>query len=264
MRMLQTAAMSAALSGLLLIPISGAAAQTATPAAAYSCATAMIGSPAAGMLGEGEMHEMAATDPGTPTVGVDHLAMEIDQMYIDMMIPHHQSIIALAEAALPRLQDERLREIAQAVITAQQPEIDELRALRDAFYGDPEPMPMDRAMMDAMMEMMEMMPGMSGTMDEMASQMTSDEMASQMASQMNAETQVAAFCAAANPDLAFIDLTIPHHQMAIDSSEVVLDQAEHPEIRDVAQRVIDAQQQEIETLAEIRAELTGEATPATP
>jgi uncharacterized protein (DUF305 family) len=48
-------------------------------------------------------------DGRTPAAGMDHMAMEFDQMYIDMMIPHHQSIIALAQAALPRLTDERLR-----------------------------------------------------------------------------------------------------------------------------------------------------------
>jgi uncharacterized protein (DUF305 family) len=97
--------------------------------------------------------------------------------------------------------------------------------------------------------MMEMMPGMSGAMP-------------QMASMMNAGDLVATFCAAENPDLAFIDLVIPHHQMAIAASEAALAQAEDQEIRNIAQDVIHAQQQENETLADIRAELTGEATPA--
>lgn len=248
MRILKIAAAAATLSTSVMIGglgMPGATAQEATPAATYSCETAMVGSPAAGMP-MGEMPGMTGADMGTPMAGMGHMAMEIDQMYIDMMIPHHQSIIALAEAALPRLTDARLREIAQAVIDTQQPEIAELHDLRAQFYGEAAPMPMDDAMMTAMTEMM---PGMSGTMDEMAFQ-------------MNAEAQVAAFCAAENPDLAFIDMTIPHHRMAIEASEDVLDQAVHPEIRDVAQRVIDAQQREIEELEQIRQELTGAATPA--
>jgi uncharacterized protein (DUF305 family) len=239
MQLTRRAAIAIIIPGLVLIPfftLSSAAAQEATPTTSYSCETVKPASPMAGMEG------MAM---GTPAVAMDHAAMELDLAYIDMMIPHHASIIAMAEAALPRLADERLREIAQAVIATQQPEIEELRGYRGQFYGSAEPMPMDDAMMAAMDQMM---PGMAGTMEEMAFQ-------------MNTEAQVATFCAADNPDLAFIDLTIPHHQMAIEASETAVSEAAHPEIRDFAQRVIDAQQREIETLQEIRTELAGKGTP---
>lgn len=224
------AALAALIPALIVLPFGGAA-QEATPTATYSCESAAA-SP------------MAGTPPAAMG-GMAGMAMELDQAYIDMMIPHHASIIAMAEAALPRLTDERLREIAQAVITTQQPEIDELRDLRQRLYGDPNPMPMDAAMMAAMDEMM---PGM-GTMDEMAFQ-------------MDTAAQVAAICAAEDMDLAFIDLTIPHHQMAIVASEAVVAKGSHPEIREIAEQVIAAQQQEIDELAAIRAELTGEGTPA--
>lgn len=222
-------------------------AQEATPPA-FTCeeiAAQGAGTPAAM---HDDMADMDHMGMGTPRANMDlqHMTMELDQMYIDMMIPHHESIIAMAQAALPRLADERLREIAQAVIATQGPEIAELREYREAWYGDPEPMAMDDGMMRAMDEMM---PGMSGTMDEMAFQ-------------MDAAAQVAAICAAENTDLAFIDQTIPHHQMAIEASEAVLDDAVHPEIRDVAQRVIAAQQREIDELTAIRQELSAEATPA--
>lgn len=197
-------------------------------------------------------HDMAGMDMGSPMAGMEmgqtsspEAMAEFDQLYIDMMIPHHASIIAMAEAALPRLTDERLREIAQAVIATQEPEIAELRDLRQRFYGSPDPAPMD---MTTMTMMDESMPGM-GTMEDMAFQMDS-------------AAQVAAICAAEDVDLAFIDLTIPHHQMAITASEAALERAVHPEIRDIAERVIAAQEREIETLTEIRQDLTGEASPA--
>jgi uncharacterized protein (DUF305 family) len=211
-------------------------AQEATPAMTYPC---VVGGSTPGAM----THEMPMA--GTPTASMDHMAMEFDQMYIDMMIPHHQSIIVMAEAALPRLQDERLREIANAVIETQGAEIAQLREYREAWYGDLSPMPMDEAMMAAMMQMM---PGM-GDMEAMAAM-------------MDAEALVAAFCAAENADLAFIDLTIPHHEMAIAASEAALEQETHPEIQEVAQQVIDAQEREIDELTAIRSELTGEATPA--
>ena len=192
-----------------------------------------------------EMGAMPGMDMASPAVGMDHASMDFDQMYIDMMVPHHASILAMAEAALPRLEDERLREIADAIVEAQGQEIEELRGFREEFYGDPEPMPMDDGMMAAMGEMM---PSMAGTMEEMAFQ-------------MDAAAQVAALCAAEDADLAFIDLTIPHHEMAIDASRDALDRATHPEIHAFAQRVIDAQQREIDALGAIRRELYGSATP---
>jgi uncharacterized protein (DUF305 family) len=193
----------------------------------------------------GTQEAMADMEMSTPEAMIDHTAMDLDQMYIDMMIPHHASIIAMAEAALPRLSDQRLQTIAKAIVAAQQPEIDELRGFRQDWYGDAAPMPMDGPMMETMAEMM---PDISGAMDKMAFQ-------------MDAAAQVAAVCAADNPDLTFIDLAIPHHRMAIEASQAVLDHATHPELREFARRVVDAQQREVDELTAIRQELAGGATP---
>ena len=226
-----------------LIQLSGpvVAAQDATPAPMFSCedleSSMAMGTPGAGAGG---------MDMGSPMAGMDPMTMELDQMYIDMMIPHHQGIIGLAQAALPRLEDERLQEIAQSIIDAQSAEIEELRGYREAFYGAADPMPMDEAMMAAMDQMM---PGISGTTEEMAFQ-------------MDPAAQAAAICAAENTDLAFAEMTIAHHQMAIESSEPVVADATHEEIREFAQRVIEDQQREIEELTAIQSELSGQATPA--
>ncbi len=169
------------------------------------------------------------------------MAMEFDQVYLDMMVPHHASIVAMAQAALDRLEDERLREIALTIVDTQSAEIEELRGYREQFYGSAEPMPMDQHMMDAMTQMM---PGMGGSMEE-----------------MNPDAQVALVCGAEDTDLAFIDLTIPHHQSAIAASEAALDQATHDEVRAFAERVIEDQRREIDELSAIRQELYGSATP---
>jgi uncharacterized protein (DUF305 family) len=240
---MRRAATAAIIPVLALIPFimpTGVGAQEATPTMTYSCETAMAASPMAGMEG------MAM---GTPAAADDHdmagASVEFDQMYIDMMIPHHASIIALAQAAQDRLSDERLQSIAGNIISAQQAENEELRGLREQWYGSPEPMPMDESMMGMMAEMM---PGMGD--------MGSKQM------QMDPEALVATFCSAEDPDVAFIDLTIPHHEMAITASEAALEQATHDEIRAIAEHVIQDQQREIDELRAIRQELTGEATPA--
>lgn len=53
-------------------------------------------------------------------------------------------------------------------------------------------------------------------------------------------------------DERFIDMMVPHHMMAIEQAEVALDNAEHPEIRQLAQQIIDAQQQEIAELKSVK------------
>ena len=200
-----------------------------------------VGTPAAAM----DSMDHGSMDNGDATPGMEMQQVEFDQMYIDMMLPHHDSIVALAQVAMPLLEDPRLQEIAQIIIDTQTAEQAELEALRAEWYGSPDPAPMDDAMMSMMMEAM---PGMGSAEEQMQI--------------MDAQWQVQTFCAAEDYDLAFIDQTIPHHQMAIDASEIALDQAVHPELAAIAQEVIDAQQAEIDELETIRAELTGEASPA--
>lgn len=194
-----------------------------------------VGTPAASMgaMDHGSMEDMEMSE------------IEFDQLYIDMMLPHHGSIIALAEIALPLLEDLRLQEIAQTIIDTQAAEQAELEALRTEWYGSPEPAPMDDAMMAMMMEAM---PEMGSAEDHMQL--------------MDAQSQIQIFCAAEDYDLQFIDQTIPHHQMAIDTSETAVEQAVHPEIVAIAEQVITDQQAEIEELETIRTELADAATPA--
>ena len=167
--------------------------------------------------------------------------VEFDLTYIDMMIPHHESIIALAEVARGELTHPSLIAMAEKIIDTQVAEIKAMRELRAKWYpGAPT---VDMGMM------MDAMPGMGTDMAHM------DE-------QMDAEWQVQAFCAAENKDLPFIQQVIPHHRMAIEVSEDGLELAVHPELVAIAELVIEAQEQEIEELEEIRTEITGEATPA--
>lgn len=221
------------LTAFFALPAGNATARQYASPSPGSCATATPMSASATPMADmnhGAMGTPAATD-------------EFDQGYIDMMIPHHASIIALAHVALPRLTDERLRSLAETVIAEQTSEIDELQGYRTQFYGSPNPMPVaERAMMG-------MMGGMSMSMDEMMVMMDADAL-------------VATFCASADSDMAFIDLTIPHHQSAISASEVALQQSMHTEIRSFAERVIADQQREIDELSVIRQELYGSSTPA--
>ena len=237
---ISNAARTLALAGILSASIAGAAlpASAQTPEA-LGCAA--VATPAASGHDHGTMHDDMHEATPAPMDHGDHGAMQeadFDLMYIDMMIPHHESIIALAEVAQHELTDPRLVSMAEDIIATQDAEIRDLRQRREEWYGD------------APAVSTEMMHGMPGRSGDMAA----------MEQQMSAEWQVQAFCAAEDKDLAFIEQTIPHHQMAIDTSEAALEHAEHQEIRDIAQDVIDAQQVEIDQLESIRDEL--QATPS--
>jgi len=207
-------------------------AHSGTPEPMWSCD--MAGTPAAADDMDMDMGD---------DMEMDMADVEFDRLYIDMMLPHHGSIIALSQAALPELTDPRLQEMAQNIIEAQTAENAQLTEWRTEWYGSGDPA-MDDASMERMLEAMPV-----GTMDEMMRE-------------MDAAYQVTTFCAADDPDLAFIEQTIPHHQMAIDASEVAVEEAVHPELSALAEDVIAAQQAEIDLLNEIRAELDVEATPA--
>jgi uncharacterized protein (DUF305 family) len=58
-------------------------------------------------------------------------------------------------------------------------------------------------------------------------------------------------------DRAFIDAMVPHHQGAVEMAEVALENAEHQEIRDLAEDIVSAQEAEIEELKSIKREQFG-------
>ncbi len=59
-------------------------------------------------------------------------------------------------------------------------------------------------------------------------------------------------------DERFIDAMAPHYQGAVDMARVALVNAEHPEIRQLAENVISSQEAEIEELRSIREEQFGD------
>ena len=56
-----------------------------------------------------------------------------------------------------------------------------------------------------------------------------------------------------DPDIDFIEMMIPHHQGAIDMAKEALQQAKHPEIKQLAQNIINAQRAEIQKMNEWKA-----------
>lgn len=66
-------------------------------------------------------------------------AEPFDQAFIDMMIPHHQGAIEMAQVELQDGNDAQTRKLAQRIIDAQTREIEEMNSWRTEWYGEPSP-----------------------------------------------------------------------------------------------------------------------------
>ena len=137
-----------------------------------------------------------------------------DERFIDAMVPHHQGAISMAEVALENAEHPELLQLAENVISTQQAEKEELRAIKEQEFGTSE-IPMQMGPEE--MEMMEM-----EDPAELANQRPFDE--------------------------AFINAMIPHHESAIEMAQVALAESANPTIRDLAGRIVEDQTREIEQM----------------
>jgi uncharacterized protein (DUF305 family) len=241
--MLRTLLVVALLAAIAIAATTGAGAQTATPPTdhnAHHDGTPTQPAPGATM--------MPGMD-GTPGMGGMMQMGEFDLMFIDMMIVHHRGAVAMAEVAVERGEHPEVIAMAEEIIAAQEKEIAQLQAWRDAWYPDAPQMSME-----------DMMGGMGGMMSGMPGMGDMGGMMGMMDPAMAAETMRAA----PEPfDLAFINAMIPHHLSALMMAEMAIQQAVHPELAAAAQLMVDMQEGEIATMRTWRAEWYGTAaTPA--
>ncbi len=169
----------------------------------------------------------ASPEPSAATSmpGMEHMgssSMETgtldDQQFIAMMIPHHQMAIDMAKIALEQAEHTELKQAAQNIITTQQREIDQMTAWQHEWFG--------------------------GATPSASAPLTASQMGMDM--DMNALKTAEPF------DKAFIDGMIPHHEGAITMAKAVLATTQRPEIKNLANQIITAQEEEISQMREWR------------
>lgn len=144
-----------------------------------------------------------------------------DVMFMEMMIPHHEQAIKMAELIPGRTDREALRDLGPEIIEVQKAEIEQMHDwLADAGADS------DHADHD--------MDGMDH--DEMEGMMTDEEM--QELRCLNDQ----AF------DCLFVDHMIHHHEGAITMAEDVLDDGQADRVLDLAEEIIEVQEAEIEMM----------------
>jgi uncharacterized protein (DUF305 family) len=146
---------------------------------------------------------------------VKHNGKYSDKAFIDAMVPHHQGAIAMAQVALKNAEHEEIKELSRNIVSTQQTEIEELKAIKKVEFGSSHvPMEMNQEQMRAM-----------GTMMDPQALAEEDPF-----------------------DRAFIDAMIPHHQSAIVMAKVANQESENPRIKELAQNIMGAQKGEIEQM----------------
>jgi uncharacterized protein (DUF305 family) len=158
----------------------------------------------------------------------------MDQHFIEMMVPHHTQAMEMADIALSRTQRPEIKKLAAAIKNDQNREIQQMKAWYKAWYGKEVP-----ATAMKHQEMMAMHQGMS-------QQMNPDMMKMPMnCKMMGMKVDLAALKNAPDFDKEFIRQMIPHHRMAVMMSQMASKKATKPEIRNLAQSIIKTQTAEI-------------------
>ncbi len=153
--------------------------------------------------------------------------MPYDLHFIDMMMMNHRQGTAMARLAERKGSTPALRAFANKTADDQEKELLELKKHRDHWYaGAPE---MDHS------QMMAQMPGMA------------DHGNMKTGMKMDMQGDIAKLQAASGKqfDSLFLDMMIPHHQMAIDMAKEATTKAEHAEIKEMARLTVIKQQKEV-------------------
>ena len=165
----------------------------------------------------------------TGAASADH--NDQDVTFATEMIPHHAQAVQMSEMALANAENQEVRDLAEDISAAQEPEIEQMSSWLEAWGEDvPDTGSGDMGGMDhGGMDGMEDMPGMmsSDEMDELesASGSTFDEM--------------------------FLSMMIEHHEGAIEMAQTEQADGENPDAIDLAETIEETQTAEIETMNEL-------------
>lgn len=199
-----------------------AAAALATSLAVGACST---GTP--GVSHDG--HDMAGAPTAPPgstsgsTASSDGTAgqNQADVTFASSMVPHHQQAITMADLALTKATDPRVKQLASQIKVAQDPEIRTMTGWLSSWGSAPMPSGHDMGGM-----------GMDGMMTEQ---------------QMHDLEQ----STGATFDRMWLQMMIQHHQGAVAMARTQLEQGRLPEVKTLSRSVIDDQSREIATMTRL-------------
>ena len=168
------------------------------------------------------MHAPMMEQPFEKTANID-----ID--FLANMIPHHKGAILSSQKLLETTSNQTLINLANNIITSQEAEVAEFTDLikeleaKNTSYEDIDTVSIGN--------------DMENIMNKMMADMSSIE-------------------AAADNDIDFLKGMIPHHQGAVDVSKKILEYTKDEKIKEIANRIISAQEKEISDMNNLLSTLT--------
>jgi uncharacterized protein (DUF305 family) len=152
----------------------------------------------------------------------------VDRAFATAMIPHHRSAVEMAMIAQRKSTRAEIKELAAAIISTQNDEIDQLETI-------------DQRLEDAGVEK-----GDLGVAEH----------------EMGIEDDASMLEAARHFNREFIDTMIAHHQGAIRMARAQLNSGQNAELTELAQTIVDTQAREIDQMNTWRVEWFGAISPA--
>ncbi len=143
-----------------------------------------------------------------------------DRTFIEMMIPHHEGAVKMADLILKRTKRPELRQLATAIKRDQTREIGQMKTWYKQWYKTSVPSTPK-----------------SGGMG----MMSGGGMANMMAAQVQKLTT------ATDSDRVFLEEMIPHHKMALMMTSHIVD-SDRPELRTLAKNIMQSQSAEIDRM----------------
>jgi uncharacterized protein (DUF305 family) len=186
---------------------------------------------AIGSQSEHEMHGDHQMDK--PAVARDDATVE--RSFLQAMVPHHESGIEMAEIALDHSEAPEITKLSQAIRETQGVEIEQMQRIHQRLF-------------DASLEPDEGAHAALGLSMHEAGMGHDEAMMKELASSKPFER-------------AFVDMMVPHHQGAVEMSEVLLERTDDAELKKLGQAIIDAQKREIAAMNDFRTEKYGGPVP---
>lgn len=139
-----------------------------------------------------------------------------DRAFVAAMIPHHRSAIDMAAVATQEGDSEFVKDLAADITSSQNAEIEDMERI-------------DAQLADAGIEKGQL--GMSEEDMGMGMEMSADSLRG------------------AKPfDEKFIAMMVPHHEGAIEMARMELEQGSNPELKQLAEAIIEAQEREVKAM----------------
>ena len=147
---------------------------------------------------------------------------ELDAHFIEQMVPHHEDAITMATLAQSKAKRPEVQQLANQIIEAQEKEIGMMKRWYGEWYGTPLPSGYYVMEQHGMMDRGSMHMGMMGSVTDRTNLEQAEDF-----------------------DTAFVEEMIPHHQMAVMMASMLKNGTNRPEMRQLADDIIEAQTNEI-------------------